>query len=263
MKTAEKTITAKTQKTKYKSLSERRLFSTKQELAEQNALKNKFFSIISHDLKNPFNIILGFSQLLTDNADRLDREKVSEYSQIIHDAAESSYEMMQNLFHWAKMQRGKLEVNYERLDINYLINKNIKLFSAATIKKDIKIIYNASPNLIILSDRNMIKTIVRNLLSNAIKFTPHGGKIELSAIKENHNIKISVSDNGTGIDTSVKSKIFSLESCQSVNGTDNEKGTCFGLVLCKEFVDLLEGEIWFDSETGKGTTFHFTVPTKS
>ncbi|RLD77539.1 MAG: hypothetical protein DRJ10_11770 [Bacteroidetes bacterium] len=238
----------------------KKLQNSEQELRDLNATKDKFFSIISHDLKNPFNTIIGFSGILLKNAETIDKEKIEEFSKLIYEAAESSYEMMLNLFQWAKSQRGKLEAKLEKLAINEIINNNIKLFASETVKKNIKISYEPKKELILHSDINMLDTIIRNLLSNALKFTAHEGKIKISTQENNGFVQISISDNGVGIKEEDKSKIFNLESSKKTYGTDMERGSGLGLILCQEFTKMLGGKIWFESKEGKGSTFSFTIP---
>lgn len=240
-----------------------KILESENKLKDLNATKDKFFSIISHDLKNPFNTIIGFSGILLNKADSLEREKITEFSKLIHEAAGSSYEMMLNLFQWAKSQRGKLEAKLEKLDINDVINKNIKLYASESVKKEIKVIYEPGKGLLLNSDINMLETIIRNLLSNALKFTEHKGEINITAKKNQDFIQIEIVDNGVGIKEENKSKIFNIESGRSTYGTDQERGSGLGLILCKEFVEMLGGKIWFESEEGKGSTFIFTVPVKN
>ncbi|RLD85345.1 MAG: hypothetical protein DRJ07_03210, partial [Bacteroidetes bacterium] len=237
-----------------------KLQKSENKLKDLNAKKDKFFSIISHDLKNPFNTILGFSGILLNKADTLERDKIEEFSKLIHDAAGSSYEMMLNLFQWAKSQRGKLEANIEKLDINDVINKNIQLFASESVKKEIKVIYEPEKDLHLNSDINMLETIIRNLLSNAFKFTKHKGEIKITVKKNQEFIQIEIADNGIGIKEENKAKMFNIDSGKSTYGTDKERGSGLGLILCKEFVEMLGGKIWFDSEEGRGSTFIFTVP---
>ena len=193
-------------------------------------------------------------------AGKLEKEKVLEFSKLINKAATSSYEMMLNLFQWAKSQRGKLEAKKEKLKINEIINSNINLFASESIKKEIDIVYNYDEDIILISDSNMLDTIIRNLISNALKFTNHKGKIIISSVKDNSFVNIKVTDNGIGIKEDDKSKIFNIESGRVTYGTDKERGSGLGLILCKEFVELLGGKIWFNSQEDKGTTFSFTIP---
>ncbi|MCF6240696.1 MAG: PAS domain-containing sensor histidine kinase [Bacteroidales bacterium] len=227
------------------------------------ATKDKFFSVISHDLKNPFNTIIGFSGLLMNKYDKLEPSKVKEYSKLIYEAASSSYEMMLNLFKWAKSQRGKLKPVLAYLNINELVDTNLKLFASEAIKKDIKLSYQPIADAEIYSDYNIIDTVLRNLISNAIKFSNRKGTIIISVEKTNTFVQISVADNGIGIQEEKKAKIFKIEQGKTTYGTEQERGSGLGLILSKEFIELLNGKIWFESEEGKGSTFYFTVPLKT
>jgi len=239
------------------------LQKSKKRYKKLNATKDKFFSIISHDLKNPFNTIIGFSGLIMNNYEKLEREKIKEFSKLIYEAANSSYEMMQNLFQWAKSQRGKLKPIVSKLNINELVDSNIKLFASELIKKELKIEYTPIDEPVILSDYNIIDTVLRNLLSNAIKFSNRNTSIIITVKKEPRFMQVSVSDKGIGIKEENKNKIFHIESGKSTYGTEQERGSGLGLILCKEFIELLEGKIWFESEEGKGSTFYYTVPFNS
>ncbi len=224
------------------------------------ATKDKFFSVISHDLKNPFNTIIGFSGLLMNKYDKLESAKVKEYSKLIYEAASSSYEMMLNLFKWAKSQRGKLKPVRAKMNINELIDTNLKLFASDVIKKDLKLNYIPISEPDLYADYNIIDTVLRNLISNAIKFSKRKGTIHISVEKTKNFVQISVKDEGIGIPDDKKSKIFKIEQGKTTYGTEQERGSGLGLILCKEFIDLVGGEIWFESEKDKGSTFYFTVP---
>ncbi len=224
------------------------------------ATKDKFFSVISHDLKNPFNTIIGFSGLLMNKYDKLEPEKIKEFSKLIHEAAGSSYEMMLNLFQWAKSQRGKLKPVPTNLNINELVDTNLKLFASEAIKKDLKLSYEPISEQDLYADYNIIDTVLRNLISNAIKFSKRKGTIIISVEKTKTEVQISVKDKGIGISEDKKSKIFKVEQGKTTYGTEQERGSGLGLILCKEFIDLVGGKIWFESEKDKGSTFYFTVP---
>ncbi len=238
------------------------LLKSEKKYKKLNATKDKFFSLISHDLKNPFNTIIGFAGLIMNNYEKLDREKIKEFSKLIYEAANSSYEMMQNLLQWAKSQRGKIKPIFKELNINELIDANIKLFASDAIKKEITVNFVPAKNSIIKSDYNIVDTVIRNLLSNALKFSKRKGTIQITVNDYNDYFQISVSDNGIGIPDEKKSKIFKIEAGKVTYGTDQERGSGLGLILCKEFIDILGGKIWFESTEGKGSTFHFTIPLK-
>jgi len=233
---------------------------TEIELKTLNATKDKFFSIISHDLKNPFNTFIGFSGLIIQNIDKISKEKILEFSNLIHDSALQSYEMMQNLFEWVVSQKGALQVKLATIHINALILSNIKLFSSDAVKKGIKINLVNEDDTNIIADIDMLNTIFRNLISNALKFTNKDGEIKISYTKTENATQFEVEDNGLGISDKNQQKIFKIGTNKSTAGTDNEKGTGLGLILCREFVELQGGKIWVESELGKGSKFKFYIP---
>lgn len=236
------------------------LLKSEKKYKELIATKDKFFSVISHDLKNPFNTIIGFSGMLMNQYDQLKPANIKEYSKLIYEAAVSSYEMMLNLFQWAKSQRGKLKPAPADIDLNELIDTNLKLFASELIKKDIKLLYTPISEPKIYADYNIIDTVLRNLISNAIKFSERNGKIIIAAKKTNEFVQISVKDEGIGIPDDKKESIFKIESGKTTYGTEQERGSGLGLILCKEFTESIGGKIWFESEKDKGSTFYFTIP---
>lgn len=236
--------------------------NTEIQLKNLNAAKDKFFSIISHDLKNPFNTFIGFSGLILQNYDKLSKEKVLEFINIIHESALQSYELMQNLFEWVVSQKGELKANILPVKVKGLIETNIKLFSSDSIKKEINLRLKNVDEAEVMGDIDMMNTIFRNLISNALKFTKKGGSVNISFNKINNIGQFEVEDNGVGISENNLKKLFSIGSNKSTEGTENEKGTGLGLVLCREFVEQQGGRIWVESEVGKGSKFYFYLPVK-
>jgi two-component system sensor histidine kinase/response regulator len=232
------------------------------ELKELNATKDKFFSIIAHDLKNPFNNILGFSELLREEVRGNDLDAIEQYSNMIYSSAHQTFRLLENLLDWANTHRGQMIFTPESLSLGEIaaeITENLMQFAD---KKNIELKNNITEELIIPADRNMLKSILRNLITNAIKFTPKSGKIELtSAIKDGH-IEISVQDNGIGMNATTREELFRIDVNHSTRGTDDEKGTGLGLILIKEFIQKHNGKIWVESEKGKGSNFKFTLPLK-
>ncbi len=230
------------------------------ELAESNDTKNKFFSIIAHDLINPFNAILGYSDLLVNQYNDFDEADRREFISDIHISAKTTFELLENLLLWARSQMNKIEIIKEVLDLREIINKAIGAYVPGAEKKQITYSINIPDKLIVRADRFTLITIITNLFSNAIKFTPEKGHISISALRKNNFIEISVSDNGVGISKDNIPKLFQIEKNVSTMGTNKEKGTGLGLLLCKEFVEKNEGKIWLESELGKGTKIIFTIP---
>ena len=232
-----------------------------EKLAELNATKDKFFSIIAHDLKGPFNVILGFSDLILETEfENSDTKEILDFVHTIRDSAQHTYELLVNLLEWAKSQTGKMQFNPETISIEKLFNEAINLAESAAKNKNIEISFVQSENLEIYADKNMIATILRNLIGNAIKFTPKNGKINLKSALKNNAVLITVSDTGIGIEPNNIAKLFKIGEIYYSKGTENEKGTGLGLILCKEFIEKHGGKIWVKSELGKGSDFKFTIP---
>lgn len=229
------------------------------ELQKLNSEKDKFFSIIAHDLKSPFNAIVGFSDLLVERAKEKDFEEIENFARIILKSSEKVMNLLTNLMEWTRSQTGRINFTPKEIDIVSLINDNIQLFYDIAQKKNITITGELPTSLTIQADEHMVNTIVRNLISNSIKFTHPGGKIILTAQKKEAEIVVSVSDTGVGIPQSSTEKLFRIDNNFSTTGTQKEVGTGLGLILCKEFVEKHDGKIWVESEEGKGSTFTFTL----
>jgi signal transduction histidine kinase/ligand-binding sensor domain-containing protein len=230
------------------------------ELKELNTSKDKFFSIIAHDLKNPFSTIIGFSELLKEDSYSEDPAKTREFANMIYISAVQTFRLLENLLEWANSQHRNLSYDPRPINVVELIKEEFKVLGDMAIKKDIELKYSSSENLAIYADRNMIKTILRNLISNAIKFTPRNGKVEILAFGSRKEIGIQVSDNGIGMSRKTIENLFRLDANQSTRGTENENGTGLGLFLCKEFIEKHGGKIWAESEPGKGSAFTFILP---
>ncbi|MBI5729989.1 MAG: PAS domain S-box protein [Ignavibacteriales bacterium] len=231
-----------------------------EELKQLNSTKDKFFSIIAHDLRNPFITILGFSDLLhTDYAELSDEERLF-YLDEMKKSAEISHNLLQNLLQWSRSQTGRIEFNPQKLNLFNIVQGNTDLLKASAERKQIHISHNITEGVFVAADEDMLNTIIRNLLTNALKFTEKGGKVEITAFKQNSFIEISVSDTGVGMSNSVRESLFKLDATHSSFGTDNEAGTGLGLILCKEFVEKNGGTIKVESELGKGTRFIFSLP---
>jgi signal transduction histidine kinase len=233
------------------------------ELRKTNETKDKFFSIISHDLKNPFNTFIGFSGLIIQNIEKIEKQKILDFAKLIHDAALHSHEMMQNLFEWVRSQKKELVAKPSSFDVIGLIHSNIKLFSSEAVKKEIRINFKPEQEINLYTDIDIINTIFRNLISNALKFTNKGGEITISYQLGDNKIIFKVKDNGIGIPKENLKTLFSLKTSKSTTGTFNEKGTGLGLLLCREFVQLIGGTMHVESEEGKGSEFSFSLPMKN
>ncbi|MEI6142269.1 MAG: GAF domain-containing protein [Mariniphaga sp.] len=243
-----------------KKVSEKILRESEARLRELNATKDKFFSIISHDLKSPFSAIMGFSELLSIQMDEKDYEGIEEYAKIIKDSSQRAMSLLTNLLLWARSQTSGMNFQPEYVELVSLINGIVELANDSAKQKSIKISKTMPHNMIGFVDKEMIGTILRNLISNAIKFTNDNGAILVEAHKNSKEISVSVSDNGVGIPGKTIEKLFCLDQNLSTKGTKNETGTGLGLILCKEFVEKHGGKIYAESEIGLGSKFTFTVP---
>jgi signal transduction histidine kinase/ligand-binding sensor domain-containing protein len=230
------------------------------ELKELNASKDKFFSIIAHDLKNPFSTIIGFSELLNEDIDTHNDEKIREYTKLIHTSAVQTFRLLENLLEWANSQRGNLPFEPVNLNLHDLLNEELGMLNDMAVEKNIEIQNTVSENMTIIADRNMIMAILRNLISNAIKFTHRNGRVVVSSVLKNGLAEISVADTGIGMSDDTFSKLFRIDANLSTRGTENEKGTGLGLFLCKEFVERHGGRIWVESKKGNGSVFRFAIP---
>jgi signal transduction histidine kinase len=243
-----------------KVLLEKSVVKKTAELNELNASKDKFFSIIAHDLKNPFNTIIGFSDILLEEISSGDLIKGNESARMIHSSAIQTFRLLENLLEWANSQTGKISYKPSPVNLNELLNEDFITLNDMAIRKNIELKRFIPDNLVIMADRNMIKTVLRNLISNAIKFTPKKGKVEVNALTNDKYVEIAVSDNGIGMTKEIMAKLFRIDANLSTQGTENERGTGLGLILCKEFVEKNGGKIWVESESGKGSTFKFILP---
>ena len=230
------------------------------ELAALNSSKDKLFTIISHDLKGPFSGFLGITEELMNNINDLSKEEIHNFASVMNLTAEKMNTLMNNLLEWAKMQSGKLEFNPGNIYLKDLIQNIIKLYASSAASKSINIIDNISDLITVFADRYMLSLVLRNLISNAVKFTPNGGEIKIDYSKKGKSVKVSVSDNGIGIDEEGLDRLFAIDSGYTTKGTNGEEGTGLGLVICKEMVEKNGGSLTVASVVGKGSTFSFTLP---
>jgi len=230
------------------------------ELKEVNATKDKFFSILAHDLKNPFNSLIVLTSLLLEEFDTFTQEERKQFIRQIKDSSENTFALLQNLLEWASTQTGKTKLMKEKIDLSEILEEIITLLKPTANNKKISIYSNIPGNTFVYADKNMVLTVFLNLVSNAVKFTPNNGKVEIKSIVENQHIKIQVEDNGVGISPENMKKLFRLDQKIQTKGTDKETGTGLGLILCKEFVEKNNGKIWAESKEGKGSRFYFSLP---
>ncbi len=231
------------------------------DLRESNAAKDKLFSVISHDLKNSFTTIIGFFELILSKIDSLSKEKINHYLNISYKSTQTALSLLENLLNWARAQTGRIEFNPEKLKISKIVNDNVEYLKNDAGKKEIKLSFDfKDKKLFVTADRMMTATVLRNLISNAIKFTPRYGKIAAAIEETDKYAEIRISDTGIGMDKENLNNLFRIDVNQSTPGTENEKGTGLGLILCREFVEKQGGRIYAESEPGKGSCFVITLP---
>ncbi|MEO9211009.1 MAG: PAS domain-containing sensor histidine kinase [Ginsengibacter sp.] len=232
------------------------------QLRELVSTKNKLFSIIAHDLRSPFTAILGFSELLIQNSNDSDANESRMYLEYINSSAQNTLVLLDNLLNWAQTQTGTINYDPEKINLASIVNETL-LISRSTAKiKNIFLDYIQTDTIEVYADINMLKTILRNLISNAIKYTHTNGKITISAVQNQNNIEITVSDDGVGMSEETQNKLFKIDTTTSTIGTADERGSGLGLILCKEFVGKFGGKIWVKSELGKGSAFTFSLPVR-
>lgn len=244
---------------------EKSLIEKKEELQESNATKDKFFSIIAHDLRNPFIAIMGFTDLMIQNFNEYKDDKKLVFLGHINQAVKNTYKLLENLLVWSRSQQGIIEFNPEKENLYLISTETIDLLTESAKSKSISIINNVNPDITVEADRNMLQTILRNLISNAIKFTNKDGEIVIDTSNKlstngRDYIEVSVSDNGVGIPSERINTLFKVSETTSTKGTDDESGTGLGLNICHDFIKKHGGKIWVDSVIGNGSKFNFTIP---
>ncbi len=230
------------------------------DLQTANNAKDRFFSIIAHDLKNPFNSLMGLIELMIEDYKTMDDEMRQEFLEQMKSSSDRIYALLQNLLLWGSNQIGKTEVLTENINLSNIADDTINLISSVAAKKNIKICKKIPQETYVFADKNMISTVLINLVSNAIKFTPEDGTIELHTFIKDGNVEVMVADSGVGISPDNLEKLFRLDEKVQSDGTNKEKGTGLGLILCKEFVEKNHGKIWAESLEGTGSWFYFTLP---
>ncbi len=232
----------------------------KESLQELNATKDKFFSIIAHDLKSPFTGLLGFSELLIEESDTASPEALKQYYQLLYKSAKQGYDLLTSLLEWSLTQSNSIKFLPDIHNLYEIVREIINLLSNNIREKNINVHFDIDKSLMVYADTNMLKTIMRNLISNALKFTHPGGEIFIRAKTTDEHLRIEVQDNGVGMNEKTKNKLFRVDENSSRKGTNNETGTGLGLIICKEFIQQHNGEIWVESEINKGSSFFFTLP---
>jgi PAS domain S-box-containing protein len=241
---------------------EQELMESRNRLSELNATKDRFFSIIGHDLKNPIDNIMGLSELMLTEIRAGNYDGVEEYSEMIHHSSKKANDLLSNLLTWARSQTGKIKYQPAQVELKVLADQTIDFLHNNAARKSITLENHIPDHIKVEADPVMMELILRNLLSNGIKFTPKGGTVKVGARWESESLLVFVKDTGVGIPEDDLEKLFRLEYNYSTKGTQKEAGTGLGLLLCKEFIGMHGGDIWVDSKVGEGSTFSFTIPNK-
>ncbi len=237
-----------------------RISKSEADLKKLNTTKDKLFSILSHVLRSPFSSILGFSEMLYYETGDFDAAQIKEIAATIYETSRETFDLLDNLLEWSRSQTGSIIFEPENIYLKDLVNSTVDLLDNSARKKDITISNEIPEKINAFADKNMINTVLRNLVSNAIKFTHHKGEIKILSRDIDNFIEITIADSGIGIKPEDIKKLFGIDIGFSTVGTDNEKGTGLGLILCKEFIKKNNGKIWIESESGKGSDFIFTLP---
>jgi PAS domain S-box-containing protein len=232
-------------------------------LIQAQAEKDKFFSIIAHDLRSPFNGFLGLTQIMAEDVLFLTKDELQNLAFSMRNSATNLYRLLDNLLEWARMQQGLISFNPKKLELLPIVDEIIMMMVEPAKRKEIKITADISADAVVYADIYILQTVIRNLVSNAVKFTHKGGEINVSAKAVNgFGVEISVTDTGIGMSPKMVNNLFKLDVQTNRKGTEGELSTGLGLMLCKEFVEKHGGKIWVESEEGKGSSFHFTIPNK-
>jgi PAS domain S-box-containing protein len=238
-----------------------------QDLLELNKTKDKFFSIIAHDLRNPFSSMIGFSEMLLEDLDRLSKDEIRDSLKIIRSSAKNSFNLLDNLLAWSRLETGHMPFNPNQIVLYEAVEEVINILFSLAYRKKIEINNLVGPKILVYADKNMLETILNNLVMNAIKYTPTGGEINIfageivsDAGSKPNFITISVADTGVGMDTNTLGMLFTLNKLVSYPGTEKEPGTGLGLLLTREMVEKHGGRIWAESTPGKGSVFSFQIP---
>jgi len=246
-----------------KNLAEERIRAKNEELQKINAEKDKFFSIIAHDLRSPFAAFLGLTQMMVQDLPTLKLDNLQEIAMLMSESATNLHRLLENLLQWSRLHQGMVAFNPHHFLLIEKINSSIPSVLEIAVNKGVEIVINIPVGTIVYADENMLESTIRNLATNAVKFTDKGGKVLITAKSEfNGDVKISIKDTGIGMNEQIIEKLFRIDELNCRQGTNGEPSTGLGLILCKDFIDRHEGKIWAESSEFMGSTFHFTLPNK-
>jgi signal transduction histidine kinase len=242
------------------SLQKEEIEAHREKLKALNASKDRFFSIIAHDLRNPIAGFLNLTEVLSNNFEVFSEEESKEFIDVMNQASKQLYNLLENLLQWSRAQTGSIQFNPKPVLVKTMFENTIDNLMVNIENKKIKVNIKVDEKTEVYADEDMVSTVIRNLLSNAIKFSHPGEAISIRCLQKDNFVEISVVDNGVGINKNALEKLFKIDQNITTQGTSNEKGTGLGLILCKEFIEKNDGSIWVDSEINKGSSFHFTLP---
>ena len=245
-------------------LAEKSLKDSEAALKELNAAKDKFFSIIAHDLRSPFSGFMGLTEIMAEDLSGFTKDQIREFVINMRNSAKGIYGLLENLLQWARLQRDSVAFNVQLLQLHQIVAECVAVSAEVARKKDIELVFNVPDDLTVLADSNILQTIIRNLVSNALKFTLRNGRVTITAKAiDEQDVEVAVKDTGIGMDVEMVSNLFRLDVKTNREGTEGELSSGLGLILCKEFVEKFGGKIWVESEEMKGTTFFFSLHRQS
>lgn len=238
---------------------EEKLLESERNLKLINANKDRFFSIIAHDLKSPFVGLIGFSEMIATDFESFSQEEIKSMMDDIFQISKNTFALLQNLLDWSRLQTGRMDINLEKLKLSKIVSEISSLLGLNARQKSIRLVTNISDDIEVKADEDMLKTVIRNLVSNSIKFTNSGGEITISAIQVAEKVSVAISDNGVGMPKDVLDKLFRIDVNQTNKGTNSEEGTGLGLILCQEMIRKHNSEIKVESQPGVGSKFYFLL----
>lgn len=247
------------QEVEQRKITEAKLIESEKTLTLANANKDRFFSIIAHDLKSPFIGLLGFTEMMTTDFDDFDHDEIKEMMHEVYNISKNTFALLKNLLDWSRLQTGRMELNTAPLNLKELVNGVVQLLNPNANQKNISITHRIDENILVEADENMLNNVIRNLISNAVKFSNSGDIIQVAAERREGKILISISDNGVGMSQEVVDKLFKIEVNHTEKGTNQEEGTGLGLILCQDLIKKHGSQICVESEAGVGSTFSFSL----
>jgi signal transduction histidine kinase len=231
-----------------------------EDLKQINDTKDKFVSIIAHDVRTPIIALIGYAEILADDIDELQKSEIKEFASSIVEISKQTIGLLTNLLEWSRLQTGRIEFHPAPVNAYSVSENTVALLTSNAEQKNISLVNKLEKETFVFADENMMQSIFNNLVTNAIKFTNRNGQITLSSSRLNDMIRFSVKDNGVGMNENQKSMLFEINKSFTTPGTTNEKGSGLGMILCKDFIEKHGGEIWVESNSGKGSEFFFTIP---